>query len=275
MGTQINGSVVRAFEILRLFDQGRPQISGPTVSKALGLSAITAHRFLKSLERAGAIVATQRGVYRLSFSLADLGGRALAQDNVAAVVQPVLESLSGSVGEASMAMVFEAEMMTCIAKAVSTRPLFVDIRIGSRLDAYCTAHGKVFLAHLDQGRLDRYLDAVPREAFSGRTLTDRTALLAELRAVRRRGYALNLGEREPDVHAVAVPLHARSGEIVCTLSVFGPASRLDRTRLMKALGPLREAARQAREAFYGEPAGPRSGGDAEPRQATAANAGRG
>lgn len=253
MATQINGSVLRAFEILRLFDEGRCEISAPVISRTLGINTVTAHRFLKSLEQAGALVATARGVYRLGYALVDLGGRALSQDNVAQVLQPVLDSLTRRFREATMAMVFEADMVTCVAKAVSTRPLYVDIRIGSRLEAYCTAHGKVWLAHLGEGRLERYLEDVRLDDFSGRTLTRRDALLAELQAVRREGYALNLGEREADINAIAVPVLGRTGTILCSISMFGPSSRLDRGALMAALDPMKDAARFASELFYGRP----------------------
>ncbi len=252
MATQINGSVVRAFEILNLFDRGRSEITASVVSGALGLNAVTAHRLLKSLEHSGALVAKERGVYRLGFALVDLGSRALAEANVAQVVQPVLDSLTRRFGEASMAMVYEADMVTCVAKAVSTRSLYVDIRIGSRLEAYCTAHGKVWLAHLAQARLDRYLDDVERQPFSGRTLTGREALLAELQAVRREGHAWNLGERESDINAVAVPVYAGNGEIVCSMSMFGPSSRLDRAALAAAIDPLKDAAQRASASFYGD-----------------------
>ncbi|MCB8837913.1 IclR family transcriptional regulator [Aurantimonas sp. VKM B-3413] len=252
MATQINGSILRAFDILKLFDGGRTELSAAVVTKALGINGVTAHRLLRSLEEAGALVASTRGVYRLGYTLVDLGTRAQNDSHLARVMQPTLDALTRHFDEASMAMVFEANALTCIAKAVSSRPLYVDIRVGSRLEAYCTAHGKVWLAEISADRLERYLSDIERRAFSARTLVERTDILADLAGVRAVGYALNVGEREADVNAVAVPVKTRSGTIVSSISLFGPSSRLTRETLLAAVPQLQAAAAALERELYGD-----------------------
>ncbi len=76
MAQQLNNSVARAFDILRLLGRGRPRLSVADVTRELGLNAITAHRFLKTLEAEGALVQDRKGSYRLGYALVDLGDRA-------------------------------------------------------------------------------------------------------------------------------------------------------------------------------------------------------
>ena len=66
MATQLNNSVARAFAILEMFTERRSQVTAGDVARELGLNAVTAHRFLRSLESVGAIVAETRGTYRLT-----------------------------------------------------------------------------------------------------------------------------------------------------------------------------------------------------------------
>jgi DNA-binding IclR family transcriptional regulator len=51
---------------------------------------------------------------------------------------------------------------------------------------------------------------------------------AELAAVRRRGWAQSIGEREPGVGSVSAPVRSPSGKVVAAVSVSGPLERLTR-----------------------------------------------
>ena len=51
---------------------------------------------------------------------------------------------------------------------------------------------------------------------------------AELSAVRRRGWAQSVGERETGVGSVSAPVRSPSGKVVAAVSVSGPLERLTR-----------------------------------------------
>jgi DNA-binding IclR family transcriptional regulator len=50
-----------------------------------------------------------------------------------------------------------------------------------------------------------------------------------LSALRRRGWAQSVGEREPGVASVSAPVRSPSGRVVAAVSVSGPIERLTRT----------------------------------------------
>ena len=49
-----------------------------------------------------------------------------------------------------------------------------------------------------------------------------------LSAVRRRGWAQSVGEREPGVASVSAPIRSQSGKVIAAVSVSGPIERLTR-----------------------------------------------
>jgi DNA-binding IclR family transcriptional regulator len=102
--------------------------------------------------------------------------------------------------------------------------------------AHATAVGKVFLAY-GGGLADG-----PLPAFTERTITDRAVLEVELAAIRERGWAQALGEREEDLNAVAAPVLDRSGALVAILGVQGPAVRFSPRAMREAVGLLTDKA---------------------------------
>lgn len=251
MALQKNGSVVKAFEILKLFSEQRPEINAADVSAELGLNAITAHRFLRTLESVGALVAVRKGLYRLSYVFVDLGERVTVGDRLGQLLQPLLNRLTADMQEATMATVFQADMVVCIARAISNRQLSVDIRVGTQLEAYCTAHGKSWLAFMPERQKEHYLRVVERRKLTNNTIVDLTALETELAQIHKQRYAINDEEREDGIRAIAVPILLRSGRMVAGLSVFGPASRMPDAVMEKALQQLRTAADEASRLLYG------------------------
>lgn len=251
MVTQINGSVVKAFDILKLFGSDRNEVTTTDVAGELDLNFVTAHRFLRTLEHVGALVAVAKGRYRLSYVFVDLGDRVTAGDELGRTLQPLLNAITADLQEASMATVFQSDMVVCIARAVPRRQLSVDIRVGSRLEAYCTAHGKTWLAFMPDRQRAYYLDTVERACFTRNTIVEREVLERRLAEVRRRGFAVNDGEREDGIRAVAVPILARGGRMIAGLSVFGPASRMTDETMKLALMRLDRAVKDAGAFLYG------------------------
>lgn len=251
MAVQYNNSVLRAFAILDLFSDSRTEIGAALVAQELGLNAVTAHRFLRTLERVGALVPVAKGSYRLGYALIDLADRVIHHAELGRALLPVLEGITRDMREASMATAFDADMVVCIARVVSGRALSVDIRVGTRLDAYCTAHGKLWLAELGEAALQRYLQVTPLSRRSPQTIVDPDRLRAELAQVRRQGHAVNDGEREEGIRAIAVPVRTRGGRMVAGLSLFGPSFRMSDAVMAAGLARLREAADQAQVLLYG------------------------
>ena len=50
----------------------------------------------------------------------------------------------------------------------------------------------------------------------------------QLSAVRRRGWAQSIGEREPGVGSVSAPVRGPNGRVVAALSISGPIERITR-----------------------------------------------
>jgi IclR family acetate operon transcriptional repressor len=67
-------------------------------------------------------------------------------------------------------------------------------------------------------------------------------LAREVARVREQGWAQARGEREADLHAVAVPVPDARGQLVAILAVQGPAGRFDDQAMAAAVAQLRERA---------------------------------
>ena len=102
---------------------------------------------------------------------------------------------------------------------------------------HATSTGKVLLAHS--------APAVPAgglTAYTERTITDPRALEDELERVRAQGWAESVGEREPDLNALAAPVFGRGGGLAAIVSVQGPAARMSAERRAEVLPRLLDAA---------------------------------
>lgn len=228
MATPTNNSIVKAFAILDLFDDQRDELTTADVADLVGLNTITAHRFLKTLVSVGALHSPRKGIYRPGGKLIEYGERARTARQLAMQLQPFLNTLAAESGEGAMATTFDGTMITCIAAAHSNNAYVYSARVGARMEAYATANGKLWLAYSGREAVESYLEATQLVALSRATLIDRDTFLSETEATRRRGYAVNHGEREAGLSAVAMPVFAPSGAMIAGLSIFAPIAVLDK-----------------------------------------------
>ena len=95
----------------------------------------------------------------------------------------------------------------------------LNLHVGSRLPAYCTAMGKVLLAYRDPASLRAVLDRTDLARRAPKTITAREQLMSVLGRVRETGIAVNDEELAPGLRSIAAPVRDRSGEVVAAVNV--------------------------------------------------------
>ena len=230
-------NALRMLHVLR--DQGRTGVSDAAAE--LGIGRSTAHRLLAMLVYRDFAVKDDDHTYRPgpALSAPRLTGRPLRRLRTA--LQPHMETLCERAGETVNLVVRVGTQTRFLASVESAQLLHVGDRQGTILPAWRASGGKALLAELpdeqvldlfrrdadraDRGdRGDRGDGADRAGGAGGMTDQERAGLLAELRAVRRRGYAENLEGTEAGVSAVGMCVR-RGAAAVAALSIAVPTVR--------------------------------------------------
>jgi DNA-binding IclR family transcriptional regulator len=235
------GSVARATQLLDALAASESGLGVNELARRIGVNASTASRLLSTLADAGLVTRSAGGPYRLGLHLVTLGERVLAQLDVPALARPLLTGLVEATGEtATLSLPGDDDAIT-VDFVPSPSSVVSVARIGRPSVAHATAAGKVMLAYGGPAGTARALPSSLR-GYTERTLTDPEKLAGELAAVRRRGFAEAVGERERDLAALAAPAFTRGGELAAILGVQGPVSRLPNATRKTLSEPLLAAA---------------------------------
>ncbi len=228
------GAVQRAFNVLDALAEADTELGTNEIARRTGVNPSTVSRLLATLVAGGLVEhVADSGRYRLGLRLLQLGNVVLARLDLRQIARPHLQALVESTGEtATLSAPGERDAVT-VDFVQSPSSVQGVARLGRPSIAHATATGKVLLAF---GH--RALPPGPLKKYTGRTITQRSALAAELEGVHERGYAYNFGEREDDLHAIAAPAWGSRAELAAIIGVQGPSSRFTRKAMEAAVGPL-------------------------------------
>lgn len=179
-----------------------------------GLSRPTAHRIAVALEHHRLLTRDDAGRFVLGPRVGDLA-TAASGDVLLAAAGPVLARLHDQTGESAQLFRRQGTERLCVAAAERPSGLRDTIPVGTVLPMHAGSAAQVLLAWEDADRIARLL--------AGARFTPAT-----LSAVRRRGWAQSVGEREPGVASVSAPVRSLQGKVVAAVSVSGPIERLGR-----------------------------------------------
>ena len=191
-----------------------------------GLAKGTASRILGALERNELIQRTADGAFEAGavvnrFALKGGGNMAIST-----ALQPAMEAISEKTGEAVSLAVAGFDAVENIAQVQSTFLIGSRDWVGENVPFHCSASGKVFLAYGAQVLPDKKLEKITLK-----TITSRADLARELETVRARGYGSSNGELEEGLVAVSVPVFDANQNVIATVSVSGPNSRITPERI--------------------------------------------
>jgi IclR family transcriptional regulator, acetate operon repressor len=101
---------------------------------------------------------------------------------------------------------------------------------------HCTAHGKALLADFDLVDLKELFGRAPLHAYSRNTVTSLTGTRAD-------GYAIDDGEYLAEVRCAAAPIRNPQGEIVGSVGISSPVTRLHAKLMVRAVADVVATAR--------------------------------
>jgi DNA-binding IclR family transcriptional regulator len=232
-------AVERAIALLDVLADGTGPRGVNELARAVGAHASTVSRLLGTLAESGLVEREPgSGRYRLGLRLAHWGNAAVAGRDLRELARPLLVELAELTGEtATLSLAAGTEALTADYVA-SSQTVLSQARVGRASVGHATAVGKVLLAFRPDA-----LVALPAqlEPFTERTIVDRSALERVLAKVREQGFAEATDEREPGLHAIAVPVLDGHGVLAAVLGLQGP-DRFDAAARARALEPLRERA---------------------------------
>jgi DNA-binding IclR family transcriptional regulator len=212
----------------------------------VGVPKPTMHRWLGSLEAAGLLQRTPDGRrYELAPRALQLAFSILANKPGSAIRHEILRRVVQEVGEACNLTVLDGTQVTYLDRVESEWPLRITFQQGSKVPAYCSASGKLFLGLMPPAKRDLILDQIPFERLTENTVTDKSELLKELTTIRRDGYALDREEFLSGLVCLAVPIYQKKGRsrvCVAALAIQAPVARLSLADILTKLPVLQKAA---------------------------------
>jgi IclR family pca regulon transcriptional regulator len=228
-------SLERGIAVIQIFSRERPALTLSEVARLTGITRATARRILLTLEEVGHVRSDGR-LFSLTPRVLTLGWAYLSSLNLWETAQPMMEELAQSTNESCSAATLDLPDVVYVARMPTRRIMTIALGVGTRLPAHCTAMGRVLLAGVTGGELDAFLAGTDLEAFTDRTITDRSRLREAIETVREDGWALVDQELEIGLRSVAAPLMA-GGRTVAALNVAVAAPRVPLDELRGTILP--------------------------------------
>lgn len=239
------GALLHGLAILDMFDRDRTVIGIAEVARHLQVHKSSASRLAATLAAAGYLeLAGEPGRYRLAGKIAALGELAATDTGLRRAALPALQDLVGRLGETGHLGALAGTEAVTVEVVDGWHTVRMHSWVGKRSPAHCSSMGKALLAGLSPDEFAARYPADHLESRTPNTITSAAALDRSLAEVRSRGYAEDSEELEAGLRCVAAPIFDRTGTVVASISLSGPASRINDGTLPGIATEVRRTATQ-------------------------------
>lgn len=238
-------SVVRAFALLDALAAAERPLTLAEIATAAALALPTAHRLLATMQSLGHIRQLEDRRYGLGPGLIGLGERAAPA--LAERSRAVLVRLEEAAQETANLAVLDGDLVAYVAQVPSRHSMRMFTEVGRHVLPHASGVGKAMLAMLPDARVRSLVARTGMPRYTATTLVTPDALIADLRETRRRGFAIDDGEKEVGVRCIAVaiphgPASTRGTEQLAAVSISGPSTRMTDEIAATAVAELTRAA---------------------------------
>jgi len=235
--------VMKALQVLDYVARQGHDVTLTETVQELRLPKTTVFRYLQTLSAAEFLEHDLKrdryGVGRKFRSLARVDQELQGLRDIA---QPEMRTLMETFHETVNLAVLSENEVVYIDMLEPGRPLRANARIGHRHPAHSTSLGKAMMAFLPDADALALSSELPQRTIN--TLTDADKLRRQVDDVRRRGYAIEVGENEDGLMCIGVPILDRTGYPVAAMSLSAPERRMKPELTAVAADALKGAAKR-------------------------------
>jgi DNA-binding IclR family transcriptional regulator len=206
------GVLDKAVRILAVLESGPHSLA--ELVTATKIARPTAHRLAVALEFHRFVARDLTGRFILGPRAGELGASA-GEDRLLAAANPALIALRDATGESAQLYRRQGDQRICVAAAERLSGLRDSVPVGASFTMQAGSAAQILLAWEDADKLHR-------------ALTNARFNATHLSAVRRRGWAQSVGEREAGVASVSAPVRGPNNRVIAAVSISGPIERLGR-----------------------------------------------
>jgi DNA-binding IclR family transcriptional regulator len=221
-------AVERAVSLLEAFTERDASLSLGELARRVELDKATVLRIARSLAKSSMLVRNEDASWRLGPKLVRLGAIYQSTFQPAAIVEPLLATLSERTGESAALYAREGDTRVCLFRHDSSQSIRHSARVGDTFPLDQGAPGRVILVFA--GEFD--------------------PLAEEIRA---RGWHCTRGERDPQVASLAAPVFRDGRDLFGSLALTGPPGRFTDEAVASHLPILLEGAAKLSAAMGGRP----------------------
>ncbi|GAA3743896.1 DNA-binding IclR family transcriptional regulator [Spinactinospora alkalitolerans] len=231
-------SVLRALDLLALFDERHQRRSIRELTDHSGLAKTTVLRLVATLEQRGLLWTRPDGRIAVGPGLLRWAGLARAAWQVPEAVRQVMRELVAETAETVNLYVRSDAARVCVAQQEGPRNLRHVVNVGDELPLWSGAAAKILLIGCDDALLRRVAAASPHGARHAEALRGQVALAL------RQGHAVSHGERETGASGVAAPVTDAEGRVQAALALGGPTARFTDAAVAEFATAVTRAARR-------------------------------
>lgn len=210
MSQQINHyfstSVEKGFRIISLFNQDRKKMSLMDIANAIGISKVSAFRYVNTLVELGYLRREpQTKLLKPGPTAITLSNNLMKSFDLLEIIKPFVDDAYKSYNVSIDSALLEGNTLLKLYQRVVKEKAMFDVPI-VETGLYCTALGKAVLAFLpEKERLD-IINSMNLVKKTKNTLVNKSDLLADLVKTRERGYPLNNEEYFLGLISIGAPL---------------------------------------------------------------------
>jgi DNA-binding IclR family transcriptional regulator len=231
-------AAARAMQVLAAFNHASGPLSLSEIAAHAGLNRSAAQRIAHTLVSMGYLRRGPSGRgYLPGLRLLDRTLDVLRLDPVVQQATPVLLELRKTVRErVDLSLLDEARLIYAL-RMQSKRETFFATLVGHSVPVFCTAGGRAVLAALPDHEVEEILGQVPLTAYTGQTLTDRDAVMAQIDAARSDGFAVVTDEFIQGEIAIGIAIAREKGQPLGAIHVAGSLAEWSRESFVAKIVP--------------------------------------
>jgi DNA-binding IclR family transcriptional regulator len=230
-------ALARGLDILSAFTPADGLLGNQEIAARAGLPKATVSRLTYTLTKLGYLTHLERlEKYQLAPAALSIGYSALANMRIRQIARPYMQELADYSGASVALGSRDRTNIVYIEHCRSEQAVMLRLDLGSRIPMATTAIGRALLAVMPDNERRWIMTHIERRE-GDRWPKVRAGIERANKEFAARGFTFSVGDWQPDVFAVGVPLIPSDGSSAIAFNCGAPAFQLTRERLDNDIGP--------------------------------------